>query len=313
MKASPAGTPSTIARGAAREIVLMLAGAAVVRACGLAEWRTFWPCHAPFQTPLDFEDVWIRTADGVGLHAWYMPPADAEPGRRYPAVLHAHGSAGNLTHHAIHSRFLTDHGIGVLLFDYRGFGRSEPARLFRRAALERDTRAALEALMARADVDPDRVGLLGMSVGSCFAMHAAAREPRVRSVVSLSGFASWKSMASVVLPGIGPLLVAPGTDTRQLAAGLGDRELLVLHGQQDEMVPPEHAAEIAQAARDAGVPVELFVHPDGDHANFVRTVPEARQRIARFFERTLAERPRRTEPRVPAGLSRRPASEGSHR
>jgi dipeptidyl aminopeptidase/acylaminoacyl peptidase len=313
MKSAKPAIGSEMARGAGREIALMLAGAAVVRACGLAEWRTFWPCRTPFQTPLDFEDVWIRTPDGVNLHAWYMPPAGAEPGARHPAVLHAHGSAGNLTHHAIHSRFLTDHGIGVLLFDYRGFGRSDPARLLRRAALERDTRAALKALMARDDVDADRVGVLGMSVGSCFALHAAAREPRVRSVVSLSGFASWKSMANVVLPGIGPMLIAPGTDTRQLAAGLRDRELLVLHGQQDEMVPPSHAAMIAEAARQAGVAVELFVHPDGDHANFVRTVPEARQRIARFLERTLADRSRRAEPRVPAGLSRRPPVEGSHR
>jgi hypothetical protein len=274
--------------GFGREAAIFFGGMAAVRALGLAEWRAFFPQRSDFDTPDEYEDVWIHTPDGVRLHAWFMPAKHTPPGGRTPAVLHAHGSAGNLSQHARYTRFLTERGFHVLLFDYRGYGRSDPWTMLGRPALVRDTRAALAALLARNDVDPDRVGVLGMSVGASFGLDAAVDEPRVRSVVTLSGFASWKSISSRIVPFFGPQVVANGVDAQRLIRRLGDREALVMHGLQDEIVPVSHAERIVRAARSAGVRAHISLHPNADHNNLVIDLPEARERIADFFDRTLA-------------------------
>ena len=69
---------------------------------------------------LEFEDAWFQAADGTRLHGWYVPKADARA-----AVLFCHGNGGNITHRIdaiemLHRRS----GVSLLIFDYRGYGRS---------------------------------------------------------------------------------------------------------------------------------------------------------------------------------------------
>ena len=125
--------------------------------------------------------------------------------------------------------------------------------------------------------------MLGVSLGAAFALDAAANDDRVRSVVTLSAFSGWRRIAGDVLPVLGPLLMPPGLDPADSAARLGDRPLLVMHADRDEIIPVRHAARIADAAESAGVPVTLWTHPQGDHNAFVQTVPEARRTMADFF------------------------------
>ncbi|MCU0879728.1 MAG: alpha/beta hydrolase, partial [Pirellulaceae bacterium] len=68
-----------------------------------------------------FEDCWFRSADGLRLHGWLLPHPRARC-----EILIVHGNAGNLTHRAPLAAWLHDHcAASVLLFDYRGYGRSE--------------------------------------------------------------------------------------------------------------------------------------------------------------------------------------------
>ncbi len=262
------------------------------RLTGAAESLAYWPSREPFVTPALYEDVWITTEDGVRLHAWFMPARGLAPGEQAPAILHVHGNAGNINSHQSFSDFLTHHGFHVLIFDYRDYGRSDPGRT-RRPALATDTRAALNALLARPDVDPDRVGVLGVSLGAAFALEAAAAEPRVRAVATVSAFSSWAAVASDALPVIGPLLLRPGIDGIDAVArlggggGEGGRPLLIMHGERDDIVLPRHAHLLHAAAEQAGVPVELWTHPDGDHNSFLQSIPDARDRLEQFFRAFL--------------------------
>ncbi|MCC5822221.1 MAG: alpha/beta fold hydrolase [Phycisphaerales bacterium] len=291
---SPAPAPARPRRAlrdwAAVAGVLVL-GLLVIRLTGCIESMAYHPFRADFVTPPGYEDVWITTEDGVRLHAWFMPARGVAPGTPAPAVLHAHGNAGNVSFHDSFSDFLTGHGFHVLLFDYRKFGRSDNTGPLRRRGLVKDTRAALDHLFERDDVDSDRVGVLGVSLGAAFALDAAASDERVRSVVTLSAFSSWQTIAGEVLPLIGPLLMPPGVDPESAAARLGDRPLLVMHADRDEIISVRHAARIADAAEAAGVPVTLWTHPQGDHNAFVQTVPEARRAMADFFHETLVVPP----------------------
>lgn len=259
----------------------------LARLTGVAESIAYWPSREPFATPAIYEDVWIATDDGLRLHAWFMPARGLAPGEQAPAILHVHGNAGNISSHQSFSDFLTLRGFHVLIFDYRNYGRSDPGRT-RRPQLLADTRAALDALLARPEVDPDRVGVLGVSLGAAFALETAAADPRVRAVATVSAFSGWQSIASDVLPIVGPLLIRPGVDATTAAPRLADRPLLIMHGERDEIIPLRHAAIIHAAAIQAGVPAELWTHPRGDHNSFLQTVPEARDRLEQFFRDTLA-------------------------
>lgn len=289
--ARPHPRPLTrLARTLAACAVIATLAIAATRLTGCAESLAYLPSRTAFATPPLYEDVWIITDDGLRLHAWFMPARNLPPGTPAPAILHAHGNAGNIESHQSFSDFLTLRGFHVLIFDYRNYGRSDPGRT-RRPELTRDTRAALNALFARPDVDPNRVGVLGVSLGAAFALEAAAADPRVRAVATVSAFSSWQAVASDMLPVAGPLLIRPGTDPESAAARLADRPLLIMHGERDEIIPLRHAGNIHTAAEQAAVPAQLWTHPQGDHNAFLQTIPEARDRLEQFFREALATHP----------------------
>ena len=67
-----------------------------------------------------YEEITLRTKDSVNLSAWYVPAKD-ERG----VVLFCHGNAGNISHRLDSIRIFHDLGLSVLIFDYRGYGKSE--------------------------------------------------------------------------------------------------------------------------------------------------------------------------------------------
>lgn len=258
-----------------------------MRLTGLAESLFYWPSPGSVTTPVWYEDVEFITPDGVTLHAWFMPARGVEAGERAPAILHAHGNAGDVASHESFSRFLTDAGFHVLLFDYRGYGQSESGGRPNRDRLTIDTQAALDALIARDDVDTRRVGVLGVSLGGAFALRVAAEDQRVRSVATMSAFSSWWRVANDAAPGFGWLLIPRGVEPERSAAALGDRPLLVMHGLGDNTVRPHHAERLEAAAANAGVPVERWIHPTAGHNDLVQSYTEPRQVLIDFFKRTL--------------------------
>lgn len=235
-----------------------------------------------------YEDVWFETPAGVRLHGWFIRAADAAPGEARPTVLHVHGNAGHVGMHDGYSAYLRDQGVHVLVFDYRGFGESDDLRPTRPGVLE-DTRAALAYLHTRPDVDGERIGVFGHSLGVAFAIPAASEDPGVRSVALLSGFSSWRSEAGDLAPVLGHVLVRPGLDPEKTIGSLGDRPVLIVHGDSDEIVNVRHARRIAKAAEQAGVRARLVIIPGGDHNEIIDRHPEAQRAISDFFRETLVE------------------------
>jgi len=124
----------------------------------------------PAQAGLAFEDVAIETDDGERLHGWWVP---ARAGSARAHVLLCHGNAGNIGDRVMHAALLCAAGLDVLLFDYRGFGRStgRPSEL----GTYRDADAARSSLVARPGVDPDRVIYLGESIGGAVSIEIVSR------------------------------------------------------------------------------------------------------------------------------------------
>jgi hypothetical protein len=75
----------------------------------------------PSRIGLGFENISFEASDGVHLHGWFIPAAD--PSGR--ALLFFHGNAGNISHRLESIMIFHNLGLDVLIFDYRGYGKSE--------------------------------------------------------------------------------------------------------------------------------------------------------------------------------------------
>jgi fermentation-respiration switch protein FrsA (DUF1100 family) len=214
-----------------------LAGIGYLMRDALLRGLLYFPMPLSGVTPavagLAFEDMSFRAEDGVELHGWWIPAARQRAGRPAVHLLLCHGNAGSIENRLIHARSLVDAGVDVLLFDYRGYGRSQgrPSE----AGTYLDARAARQALLARTGIDPGRIFYLGESLGGGVALELALAHPP-RGLVLQSTFTSIREMARFHYPFVPQTLVP---DAYPNLARVRDLRapLLVLHGDADDIVP----------------------------------------------------------------------------
>lgn len=154
-------------------------------------------------------------------------------------------------------------GLGVLSLDGPGQGEMS-LRLPLRHDYEVAVTAAIDALAARGDVDTNRIGLIGASLGGYYACRAAAFEPRLRAVVANGGPYEWAEVYDELPPVTRGAFrhyswSATEEEAREKAkpltlAGVAERirqPLVVIHGELDPLIPVSHARRIAAGAADA--------------------------------------------------------------
>ncbi|MBN1658310.1 MAG: alpha/beta fold hydrolase [Anaerolineae bacterium] len=146
-------------------------------------WFTVHPARTaisltPASAGLAYEEVSLMTRDGLRLKAWSIPS------RNGAAVIAVHGHSGNRSHTLLHARALAEAGYGVLAFDMRAHGESEGAKFATGWDSDLDVLAAVEYLETRADVEPGRIGALGLSAGATAVIYAAASTERIQAIVA---------------------------------------------------------------------------------------------------------------------------------
>ncbi|MCL4220359.1 MAG: alpha/beta fold hydrolase [Phycisphaerales bacterium] len=270
-----------------RLLLVLLTLVLIARLTNFAESLFYGPTRDTGNTAAIDEDIWFTNAEGLRLHGWFMRARNLAPGTPAPAVLHVHGNAGNIAYHDSFSRFLTESGFHVFIFDYRRYGRSDDQGPLNRDALLRDTHAALDALLAHPDVDTTRVGVYGVSLGGAFAIPLAAQRPEVRALVTLSAFSSWTGVANDHAPLLGSLLLPRGWNPEHFVPDLAGRPWLIAHGDADRIVRIRHAHRLKSLADLAGVDATLLAAPGADHNEILSTHPEVRIAIAEFLSRLL--------------------------
>jgi len=134
------------------------------------------------------EEVWFYSG-GTKVSAWFFPGSGA--GRR-PGIVFCPGFTGTkyAAFYTPYIEAMTKAGYAVLILDYRGWGDSEGQRglLYPLMQVE-DIRSGLTYLELRDEVDPQRLGLIGVSFGGANVSYVAGVDPRVRCTVSVSGIA----------------------------------------------------------------------------------------------------------------------------
>ena len=242
-------------------LLALMTLAAVTAGCreSMESSLIYFPSRAiaadPSSVGLPFRDVHFTAADGVKLHGWLIP------GRTPTTLLYSHGNAGNVGDRVAIARLLAGQlGVGLFLYDYRGFGRSEGAPS--EAGLVQDAIGARAALL-REGVASEYIVYYGRSLGAAVTVDLALAHPP-RGVVLESPFASVRAMANTVVPG-GGYLFRTRWDSLSKMPRLR-APLLVLHGDADEVVPYAQGRAVFDAAP---APKTFFSIKGGRHYDMV--------------------------------------------
>ena len=112
----------------------------------------------PRDYDINFENIFLKTSDGVAIHAWWLTPKEM-PGKA--TILYFHSSEKNISFHLNDSRRLVEQGFNVLTFDYRGFGHSDGYP--HKSGLMKDGVAAIDYLYDREDIDLNKINMLNLN------------------------------------------------------------------------------------------------------------------------------------------------------
>jgi fermentation-respiration switch protein FrsA (DUF1100 family) len=227
---------------------------------------------------IESEDLWFTTEDGQRLHGWWIA---ARGPRHLGHLLHFHGNAGNISHRLPEAAALAGAGFDVLLFDYRGYGRS--AGRPDEQGTYRDARAARAALFGRPGMDARRVFYFGESLGGAIALALALEHPPAGLVLQ-STFTSIRDMARLHYPVV-PAFLVPDAYPSAARIGRLRSPLLVVHGDRDAIVPFSHGQALFAAAPERK---RLHVVAGAGHNDLVETCgPAAYAGIIAGWARSL--------------------------
>jgi pimeloyl-ACP methyl ester carboxylesterase len=250
-------------------------------------------------TPEGADVVEMATDDGVTLEGWYFPS------RNGAAVVLRHGAGSTRADALAHAEALVEAGYGVLVADARGHGGSSGRGMDLGWYGELDTRAAVDLLAARPDVDAARIAVMGLSMGGEEAIGAAADDPRIRAVVAEG--ATGRTAAD-------KLWLAEEYGAAGVVQGLLDR---VTYGLIDALTPIAPPRSLAGAVAESGATpilliaggdvaderlvaerlravapdrVDVWVVPASGHISALATAPaEWRGRVVAFLDAALRD------------------------
>ncbi len=263
-------------------LALVIGGGVVLLARDRAR-ILIYPARNPVTTtPADmgipnYEAVTFRSADGIDLQGWFLPPTSAADGA---VIVYVHGLASNRA--GLLGQAVITHrvGYGALLFDLRNHGESGGTQTTLGFEEPRDVIAAVEYLKTRSDVNPARIVLAGESLGGATVLRAMSSLPDVVGVVAECAYSSIEeNIAEGVerITGLPPFPFAPLiiffgqqetgariSDVRPIddVIRLAPRPVLFMHGDQDTLIDVSNSRRMFAAA---GEPKQLVIFPGAIH------------------------------------------------
>ena len=252
----------------------------------------FFPQKSHLQTPdqlgLEYEDIFFTSTDDLTIHGWWLNAKTPVKG----TVYFLHGNAENISTHIHNIAWLPEYGYQVFLLDYRGFGLSQ-GKPNLPGALE-DIRNGLQFILAQDATRGKPLYLLGQSLGASMAIYFAATDPQARqhlsAVISDAAFARYSEMARHVTgqswltwPLQYPVSwsMIKGYDAVDYVANISPLPLLLIHSEDDYIVPYANNGKLLQAA----LPPKTFYKTRGPHTATFRN-RENRDYLLDYLART---------------------------
>ncbi len=227
----------------------------------------------PSRVGLAYEDLYLTTADGVRINAWFV----RAPGGR-STLIFAHGNAGTMSDRIMKIKFFHDLGLNVLIFDYRGYGRSEgrPSE----KGLYRDALAAYDHLKSRTGVDMKHIIVYGASLGGAVAVDLACHRP-IAALVADSSITSAKDMAGILYPYLPSFFLSLKFDNMNKIKHLTMPKLFI-HSPDDHVVPFSMGRRLFEAAAS---PKEFLQSSGGHNDAQIASDPAAGAAFKKFLDR----------------------------
>ena len=258
--------------------------------------------QVPTQTPADrgmrYEDAVVTASDGFNLHGWFVPAQPAAP-----TVILVHGyrdSRGSLLGVV---DVLHRHGYQVMVASLRAHDINDGEMISFGLHEMKDLEAWRVYVRGRADVNPDLLGLFGVSMGGTIAIGYAAQHRDIKVLIADSAFSSVEDTAATSIrffTGLPPFPFAPaiifwmereiGGRAKDLDATawihkIAPRPILLMQGGADTVVSVESGRKLFEAAAE---PKELWFEPSVGHAQFLKAMPRLfEDHISKFLDRHL--------------------------
>jgi fermentation-respiration switch protein FrsA (DUF1100 family) len=245
---------------------------------------------SPADRGWSYDEVRLRTDDGERLHGWWIPAEGQERG----ALLFCHGNAGNISGRLDSIEQFRRLGFSVLIFDYRGYGRSSgtPSE----PGLYRDVNAAWQYLLDE-EYAPDEIVVFGRSLGSGPATWLAERYAPGALILE-APFTSVPDVAARRFPFVPARLLTRSRYNNHARIARIETPLLVIHSPDDRVIPFEHGRTLFEAAREP----KTFLKIEGAHNDgFLVTGARYSRGIDRFLRAHLDEPERAEREREGAG------------
>jgi fermentation-respiration switch protein FrsA (DUF1100 family) len=289
-------------------IVLLLVGSGVILLCKLQADSFVYSTpesrlpieKTPSDYNLSYKDIVLTTQDQMRLSAWYIPSKNRS------AIVLIHGYGTNKAQMLTRAEILVNHGYGVLLLDLRAHGQSDGNKITFGLLEVSDLKAAVQFLASQPDVDPDRIGVLGASMGGVVAILEAVENTYIKALVTESAPASLPDQIATSVTAYTGLPAFPfaniiqwfaegelGYKAEEVAAvkvigSISPRPILILQGGADKFIPQDSGRRLHDAA---GEPRELWFEPDLGHLEFLKKLPDDyKERVVKFFDQYLLQK-----------------------
>ena len=195
----------------------------------------------PTDVGMDYQDVSIKTSDGVMLHGWFID------GRSSQVLVFFHGNAGNISHRLDSIAQFVDLGLSVLIIDYRGYGQSGGRTTEK--GIYRDADAAWRYLIDSRGMVASDIVIFGRSLGASVAARLAAQHQPLALILE-SSFTSVPDIAQDIYPWLpARWLSRLNHATRDYVQDVRC-PVLVIHSRDDEIIPFHHGETIFASANE---------------------------------------------------------------
>lgn len=254
----------------------------------------FYPDDITYVTPdrlnLDYEDVYLDTADGERLHGWWLP-AQTDDDEPLGTVYFLHGNAQNISSHILNVAWLPEQGYNVFTIDYRGFGRSTGDADIEGAL--HDVETGFRWLVSRNDVADKPIFMLGQSLGGALGIALASEwvqrgeRPALDGVVLDGTFSGFRRIAREKLdafwltwPFQAPLswTIPSEYEGVERIDDIAPVPVMVIHSARDGIIPFHHGVALYEAA---GEPKRFLQTDTGHGSTFV--IPAYREAVVEFM------------------------------
>ncbi len=194
----------------------------------------------PSDIGLDYDDLWLKTEDGLTINAWFIESKKSEK-----VILVLHGNGGNISYNLDLAKSLYENDFSVMLLDYRGYGKSEGEPSEKGTYI--DSEAAWNYLLTKKGYKASDIVIMGRSLGGPIAARLASIFDPYALILD-STFTSLKDIGSEIYPFLPVRRFFKFEYDTVSYVRESNVPILIIHSTEDDYISFDHAKRLFESA-----------------------------------------------------------------